>query len=98
MLANSAGFTAPNTHWLKTSDDLPRGPPLYFTAITESASSIKLKWEQPDAWLCSGRILGYDVFYKRFKKDPNWIRKRYDLRGEEDHIVFVLQDLKSNTK
>ena len=98
VLAENRGLTAPNTHWLKTSDGLPRGPPLFFTAITQSASSIKLKWEEPDAWLRSGKIVGYEILYKRDKQDVDWSRKRYELRGEEDQVVYLLQDLKSNTK
>lgn len=98
VFAKNGGLTAPNTYWLKTSDGLPRGPPLFFTAITQSASSIKLKWEEPDAWLRSGRIVGYEILYKRQKHDVNWSRKRYNLRGDEDQVVYLLQDLKSNTE
>lgn len=98
ILSKNKGLTAPNTHWLKTSDGIPKGEPLYFTATSESSSSIKLKWEEPDAWLRSGRIVGYEVFYKRNDKDVNWLRARYDLRGEEDAVIYILQNLKSNTR
>lgn len=98
VFAENRGLTAPNIYWLKTSDGLPRGPPLFFTAITQSASSIKLKWEEPDAWLRSGNIMGNEILYKRQKRDVDWSRKRYDLRGEEDQVVYLLQDLKSNTE
>ena len=98
VLTEDKGLTAPNTYWLKTSDGLPKGAPLQFTATAESSSSIKLKWEEPNAWLRSGRIVGYDVFYKREGKDVTWLRMRYDLRGEEDSVIYILQDLKSNTR
>lgn len=98
ILNENRGLTAPNTHWLKTLDGLPRGSPLYFTAITQSASSIKLKWEEPDAWLRSGRIIGYEILYKGVKRDVTWSRQRYELKGEEDQVVYLLQNLKSNTK
>ena len=98
MTAKEGGWSAPGTKWLKTSDGIPSGSPLFFEGVTESSSSIKLNWEQPDAWKRNGQIVSYDIRYKP-AKTRHWRKETYNLKSdEEDAVVFILTQLKSNTR
>lgn len=92
------GWSAPGTMWIKTSDGIPSGAPLFFEGVTESASSIKLNWEQPDPWKRNGQIVSYVIRYKAVSDDV-WKKQTHSLKNdEEDAVVFILSSLKSNTR
>ena len=91
------GWTAADIKWIKTSDDVPTGPPLFFEGSTLSSSSIKLKWEEPDPWKRNGKIVGYVLSYKT-SKDKVWLKEQYDLKGEEDVIIYIKAHLKADTR
>lgn len=97
LLDKDKGWTTPSIKWIKTSDGLPTGPPLYFHGVTESSSTIKLNWDEPNPWLRNGLIVGYDIRY-RLTGAIQWSKAVYNLKGEEDSIVFLLIDLKSNSR
>lgn len=98
LLDKDQGWTAPSTAWVKTSDGVPTGPPLYFQGITESSSTIKLNWDEPDPWLQNGKIVSYDIRYRIADIEVQWSRERYNMKGEEVSMVFILENLRSNTR
>ncbi|XP_057298434.1 receptor-type tyrosine-protein phosphatase delta-like [Hydractinia symbiolongicarpus] len=94
---SEGGWSAKHITWIRTSPSIPSGPPLHFEGVTESSSSIKLKWEEPDPWKRNGDIIAYNINYKTTKQ-TRWTNKRYDVVNDEDTIVFLLTDLKANAR
>lgn len=96
-LKNNLGWTAEAIIWVKTQEGLPSGAPLYLEGVTESASTIHIKFDEPDPWKQSGKITGYRIRYKS-NKDLNWMYHIYQLKHDEDSIVYRLEKLLANTR
>ena len=96
-LKDNMGWTAEAINWVKTLEGLPSGAPLYLEGVTESASTIHIKFDEPDPWKQSGKITGYRIRYKS-NKDFDWLHHIYQLKRDEDSIVYILEKLLVNTR
>lgn len=91
-------WSAEDMTWKKMPDAQPSGPPTYLEAVTESASTIRLAWEKPEPWKRHGQILSYTISYTTAKNDiEKWKQQNYKWRGDDDSVVHLMSNLKSNT-
>ena len=68
---------------LKTSEEVPGGPPSDVQVETTSSTSLKIKWRPPSREVQFGRIRGYYIGYKVSGSDDPFQYKNVDVVNDD---------------